>query len=498
MRISKSKFVAGVQCLKRLYFEVHQPELAAGSTEATEAVMEQGQQLSLEAQKAFPGGVLVAADHEHLGDAIGITRELVANAEVPAIFEAAFEHGGVLVRTDILERRSRAGYRLLEVKSSTAPKPHYAYDIGIQTRVLSGAGVKLEGTRLMHLNRNYVFDGREYDISRLFVTANIPKEQGVSDAEISKRLREQLRILGQPAPPDVKPGKQCKEPVECEFYNHCNPDLPSDHVSMLPRIRSEKVDDLLASGIMVIHEIPDDFPLSETQRRAVDAAKSGKMWISKKLGRELSTLRYPVCFMDFETIFPALPRFAGMRPYDQIPFQWSVHRQERAGEPIKRYDFLAESTSDTRVPFLESLCQAVKGAGNIVVYNEGFETARLDELLRWSPEYRPEITRIKAAMWDLLKVIRRNVYHPAFSGSYSLKSVLPALVPDMSYDDLGVAEGGQAGIAWGRLIDPATSVEEKDQLKRALLEYCGQDTLALARIVEVLMKQTRAWTSAKS
>ncbi len=311
MRISKSKFVAGVQCLKRLYFQVHRPELATGSTEATEAVMEQGHQVGLVAQKAFPGGVLVAAGHEHLDEAIRVTRKLLGNAEVPAVFEATFEYGGVLVRTDVLERRSRAGYRLIEVKSATGSKPHYAYDIGIQKYVLSGAGVNLEGTRLMYLNREYVFDGQEYDISRLFVMAEVPQEQTIGDAEISSRVENQLRVLGQPAAPDVEPGTQCTEPVLCEFYDHCNPDLPADHVSFLPRIRTEKVDDLISSGIMSVHQIPDEFPLSETQRRAVDAVKSGKMWISPELAGELSTLRYPICFMDFETIFPALPRFAG-------------------------------------------------------------------------------------------------------------------------------------------------------------------------------------------
>src|ERR1019366_803816 len=419
MRISKSKFVAGVQCLKRLYFEVHQPELATGSTDANEAVMEQGQKVGLVAQKAFPGGVLVAADHEHLDEAVRVTRELVGNEEVPGIFEATFEYSGVLARTDVLERRSGTGYRLIEVKSSTSLKPHYAYDIGIQKHVLSGAGVDLEGTRLMHLNRAYVFDGRQYDISRLFTVAELTKEQTISDAEILSRLDEQLRVLGQPVPPDVKPGKQCIEPVLCEFYEHCNPDLPSDHVSLLPRIRTEKVDDLIASGIMSVHQIPDDFHLSETQRRVVNTVKSGKMWISSALSGELSTLRYPICYMDFETLFPALPRFEGMRPYDHIPFQWSVHRQEQPGAPIKRYDFLAESISDPRVPFLESLCQAVKEAGSIVVYNQGFEASRLDDLARWQPEHASEIAGIKTKLWDLLVVIRQNVYHPAFGGSFS-------------------------------------------------------------------------------
>src|SRR5438552_11802243 len=177
MRISKSKFVAGIQCLKRLYFQVHQPELASGSTAATEAVMEQGHQVGLVAQKAFLGGVLVAADHEHLDDAVRITRELVGNAEVPAIFEATFEYGGVLVRTDVLERRSWTGYRLIEVKSATCLKPHYAYDIGIQKHVLSGAGVNLEGTRPMYLNRDNQFDGQEDAVSRVFVTAEHPIAQ---------------------------------------------------------------------------------------------------------------------------------------------------------------------------------------------------------------------------------------------------------------------------------------------------------------------------------
>jgi len=220
--------------------------------------------------------------------------------------------------------------------------------------------------------------------------------------------------------------------------------------------------------------------------------KSGKMWISPELVGELSNLRYPICFMDFETIFPALPRFAGMRPYDHVPFQWSVHRQERAGELIKRYDFLAENTSDPRLPFLESLCQAIKAAGSIVVYNQGFEASRLDDLARWLPGHRSEIAKIKGKLWDLLAVIRRSVYHPAFGGSFSLKRVAGAILSDMSYDGLGVAEGIQAGIAWTRLVDPATSPEEKDKLKRALLQYCGQDTLALARIVDVLVKQSRA------
>lgn len=220
----------------------------------------------------------------------------------------------------------------------------------------------------------------------------------------------------------------------------------------------------------------------------MDSVKSGKPFISPDLADEIENLKYPLCFMDFETVFPALPRFAKMAPYDHIPFQWSVHRQEKPGGPMKHFEFLAENDSDPRLPFVESLCKAVAGAGNIVVYNQGFESSRLDDLARWLPKYALAIEAIKGKMWDLVDVVRRNVYHPAFAGSFSLKSVLPAFVPEMTYETLEVSEGIAAGLAWAQFIDPVTPTKDKVRLKKALLEYCKQDTLALAKLLEVLRK----------
>src|SRR5271155_1667805 len=400
MRISKSKFVAGVQCLKRLYLQVHQPGLAAELDEASKAVIEQGRQVCLVAQKAFPGGVIVEAGPKELDKAIKTTRELIAVSEAPAIFEATFQHDGVLVRTDVLKRSGRSGHHLIEVKSATDMKPHYAYDIAIQRHVLTGADVEIEQASLMHLNREYVFDGKEYDVSQLFVIADLKPKDSVSDGEISDRLKEQFRVLNRNKPPDIKPGKHCTHPVRCEFYDHCNPELPTDHVSYLPRIQAKKVENLFAAGITLIKQIPATFPLSERQRRAVECVKSGKPFVSPELADELDTLKYPLCFMDFETVFPALPRFAKMGPYDHIPFQWSVHRQERPGGALKHFEFLAENDSDPRLPFVESLCKVVTGAGNIVVYNQSFESSRLDDLARWLPAYVSDMKKIKTKIWD--------------------------------------------------------------------------------------------------
>jgi len=456
--------------LKRLYLQVHEPELAAEADDASMAVMEQGRQVGLVAQKAFPGGVTVEAGRDELAKALELTQDLVAKSDCPAIFEATFQHNNVLVRADVLKRRGRHEHRLIEVKSSTEMKPHYAYDLAIQRHVLIGAEIEIDKVTLMHLNREYVFDGKEYDLSKLFVVVEPRREEEISETEISDRLKDQFRILQKSKPPDITPGRQCANPYRCEFYDQCNPELPSDHVSLLPRINATKVEELTASGITSIKKIPATFPLSERQRRAVDCVKSGKPFVSPDLKDELDALKYPLCFMDFETVFPALPRFAKMAPYDHIPFQWSVHRQEKPGGPLKHFEFLADNASDPRLPFLESLCKAVIGAGNIVVYNQSFEDSRLNDLDRWLPAYKSDIRAIKAKMWDLLDVVRGNVYHPAFGGSFSLKSVLPAFVPAMTYEALEISEGMAAGFAWARLIDPGLPSADKRRLKQRCRE----------------------------
>lgn len=383
---------------------------------------------------------MVEGGPDELARAIRQTRELVAKSDVPAIFEGAFEYDNVLVRADVLKRSGRSRHILIEVKSATDFKTHYSYDLAIQRHVLKGAGIDLGRVNLMHLNRDYVHGGKEYDISELFTVIETNPKDLVSEAEVSVRLKEQFKVLNQSKPPDIKPGRQCTDPYVCEFFEHCNPELPEDHVSLIPGIRENKVQKLLRGGITSIKKVPNDFPLTERQLRVVESVKTGKPFISDKLANELEDLKYPLCFMDFETVSPALPRFAGMAPYDHIPFQWSVHRQETPGARLQHYEFLAENGSDPRAPFTESLCHAVEGAGKIIVYNEGFEYSRLDDLARWLPEYSSKIKKVKAKLWDLLRVIRRTVYHPGFCGSFSLKSVVPAFLPEMSYEDLEVAE----------------------------------------------------------
>jgi hypothetical protein len=294
--------------------------------------MDQGHEVGQLARQMFPGGVGVDGSHG-LGQAIRTTRELVANREVPAIFEGTFEHGNVLVRVDILQRRRDGRWRLLEVKSTTDLKDHHLEDVGIQSRIVSRCGLDLASSCLVHVNRNYVFQGGKIDARQFFRVRNLTGRIARLDTELTFRLRTQFRILAMPKAPDIAPGPHCTDPVTCEFYDLCNPPRPDDHVACLPRIHARAIEELEEMGIESVRDIPDDFPLNERLRRACTSAQTGEPWYSAELSKELGTLKHPLYFMDFETVNPAIPRFPGMRPYDQLPFQWSVHVQRPEWNP---------------------------------------------------------------------------------------------------------------------------------------------------------------------
>lgn len=484
IKLSKSKFVAGCQCLKRLYMQAHEPELAAEPDAAAEAIIEQGREVGFLARQLFPGGVEVR--NEGLDKAIRATRELTANREVPAIFEGTFEHGGVLVRVDILHRRRDGRWRLIEVKSTTDVRDHHVPDVAIQHRVVSRSGVDVAASCLAHVNREYIYDGGAIDAHRFFRIRNLTRQIEQLQPEITTQLRSEFRILAMPDVPDIPVGRQCSHPVTCEFFDHCNPPVPDDHILRLPRIHASTVAKLVALGVQYIHDIPENYPLSGRLRRACASVQTGKPWYSPEITDELSELKYPLYFADFETVNPAIPRFVRMRPYDQLPFQWSVHVQRTPGAAPEHFEFLAGDRSDPRQAFISALCDALGDRGSIVVYSQQFESRRLSELASWLPEFSRRINRIQRRLWDLLPIIRNYVYHPAFAGSYSLKSVLPALVPEMTYQGMVVADGQDAGLAWKSLLGGRMHAAEADRVRKALLDYCGQDTLAMVKLVETL------------
>jgi predicted RecB family nuclease len=492
IRLSKSKFLVGCQCLKRLYLLCYQQDLAAPPDETLLAKFEQGHEVGRLATRAFPGGVLVEEDHVRHREATVRTRELMADASVPAIFEAAFSFEDVHVRVDILDRQPGDRWRMIEVKSTARLKDYHYQDVAIQKYVLEGCGLNLSEACLMHLNRDYVYDGREHDLRWLFIINDLTSDLQDSSQEIPVLLMEQRRTLALDGPPEIEPGEHCSDPFECEFSDYCYGEIPEHWVGTLPRITKKLMRELVEQGIEVIYDIPEDFGLTELQKRACLCVKSGETYIGQELPRELKTLQYPLYFTDFETFSPPIPRYAGMRPFDQIPFQWSVHVRKRPGGPLEHYEFLAADKSDPREAFIEGLLKVMEDGGSeghIITYYASFETGRLDDLAEWLPQYAPRIARIKDRLWDLHPIVQQHVYHPEFYGSFSLKKVLPALVPHMTYEGLEVADGVEASLAYDKMIQSGINEEERKKLRKSLFEYCNQDTLAMIELIRAFEKE---------
>lgn len=483
IRLSKSRFVAGRQCPKRLYLQVHEPELAAEPDDAASAIIEQGRQVGLLARKMFPGGIAVECRNGE--QAIRATRELICNPHVPAIFEAAFEYRNVFVRVDVLERRRDQRWRLIEVKSSTDVRDHHLEDVAIQYRVASGAGLDLAACSLAHVNRDYVYDGGSVDPKGFFKVVKLTGQIVKSQPDVARQIGSDFRMLSKPSAPQIAPGRQCSRPITCEFFDRCNPPRPNDHIGFLPRINANAVGALEKMGVESIRDIPHDFELTEIQRRAATCVQTGEPWYSPELRDALHALVYPLYFCDFETVNPCIPRFPGMRAYDHLPFEWSVHVQREPGAEPEHYEFLATDASDPRREFITSLCATLGERGSIVVYSS-FESQRLSELGSSLPEFADRINAIQCRLFDLLPIVREYVYHPAFAGSYSLKSVLPALVPKMTYDGMEVADGQDAGLAWESLVHGGFEDGERERIEEALRAYCGQDTLALLKLLDAL------------
>jgi predicted RecB family nuclease len=481
-------FVAGIQCCKRLYFKVRKPGLSGVPTKAQKALFEQSEEVRLLARYAFPGGVAIREGYADSDQAIAETLKLIDDRAIPAIFDAVFRYDNVLVRVDIVQRLGRNRWRMVDVTASTSVKRHHIQCAAVQQYVMTRNGLR-STAQLMHLNRDYVYEGGPSYRGSLFLIEKLDDEIEEMGGDLQTILADFREALAAPDPPRVEPGKQCKDPFLCEFYDHCNCGLPIDHIGFLPGISRPEVEKLRTAGVTSILNIPQSFPLTERQERVQQCVRAGRPWISGDLGEELQNLVYPLYFMDFETYAPALPLMAGMRPYDHVPFQWSLHAQNSvSAEPTHEY-FLAEQRSDPRPAFLDSLCRTLRRRGNIVVWYQQFESSRLSDLAVWFPHYADRIERIQARLVDLWALVRNHVYHPLFRGSFSLKSVAAALLPGISYEGMEITEGTEAGPVWYRMIQADVSDPEKENLRRELLAYCRMDTLVLVRLLEFLREE---------
>lgn len=483
--LSKSRFLGGLQCLKRLYLEAHNPEIAEDIGEADEARLEQGKEIGRVAHKRFPGGVLVHP--MEFGEAVEITRELIADPEIPSIYEGAFIHNGVRIRVDVLERVKGNAFNLNEVKSSSRVKPEHIPDVALQVHV-AGSEMQIERVSLVHINTEYVYKGGDYDLNRLFTLNDVTQEAVGAQTSLPAQIATMQAVLKGSKPPSVPIGRHCDSPVQCPFWGHCHVGGPEFPVQELPRYGNRKKLKLRFEemGIDDIRHIPQDMEeLPPEWERIRDSVKSGRPYFDPALPQALKVLKYPIHFLDFETFNPALPMFPETRPYQVIPFQWSCHVLDEQGR-LEHKEFLHDGADDPRPDFAASLLQALGTKGSIIVYNQAFEASRIRELAAFIPEKSQPLLALLDRFVDLLPIIKDHVYHPEFRGSYSIKSVLPALVPTMNYDGLSIGDGDTASAAYSELLNGGVSEQRRSELRQGLLKYCCQDTLAMLRIYYAL------------
>ena len=486
-RLSKSKFLSGLQCHKRLYLEIRQPELAEPPDPSTQAMFAMGTEIGVLAQRRFPGGVLVAPTLRPRDAAVALTAKLLQDPDVPAIFEGAFEYEGVFVRVDILERvrsaeENRSAWRLIEVKSSARVKDVHLHDLAIQRHVLIGAGLDLAATCLMHIDTGYFYEGGEVDLEALFALEDVSTLVAERQGKVPEQLEAMKSILLESRPPVIEPDDRCHSPYECPFWAYCTKDKPLRWIYHLPGPK-KVVQQLVQEGITIIDDIPDAANLSVMQRRVKDNVE----WVSASLASVLQSVEYPVHHLDFETVMLAIPKFSRMKPYQSIPVQWSNHIELQSGEII-HHEFLHGEATEPRRQWAERLLESLGAQGTIVVYSS-YEEAMMRQVAEAFPELRKAFSSVIKRLWDLYPVIKEHYYHPAFQGSYSIKSVLPVMVPELSYRDLQIQEGAQAASEYYRMVFIEEDWIEQARIKDALLQYCARDTMAMVRLRRALKEK---------
>jgi len=481
--LSKSRYMKGLQCHKALWLVTHNPSLREES-EATTQAFAQGHRVGELAQEIFPGGVLIPFDDLSYDEQLQRTQKALATAKV--IYEAAFIHNGVFVKADII-RKVRGGWELYEVKGSSKVKDIYLDDTAVQYHVITGSGLTVTRAFVVHLNTSYCRDG-ELDLDKLFTRQDVTAEVLKRQAEIKREISRQKRTLNGKMP-DIDIGPWCSDPYDCDFTCHCWKDVPEDSVFDLAGKGADKFA-LYGQGIVKLKDIPLD-RLKGNQLQQVEAARSKKKIVKKKGLREfLETLRYPLYFLDFETFMDSIPPYNGMKPFQQVPFQYSLHWQKKAGGTLYHTEYLAKPGIDPRSEIADRLLKDIPEGACVLAYWKSFEAGRTKELAERFPGKKKRLLSIINNMVDLIEPFKaRHLYSWKQKGSHSIKAVLPAFVEGMTYEGMEIGDGGAAMEAYHRMCDCADKPKELAKIRTDLLDYCRQDTLAMVKLVEVIVEK---------
>jgi hypothetical protein len=487
MTLSKSLYIRGLQCEKSLWLKKKKPEVLQTPDDGAQAVFDTGTSVGELACELFSGGERI----EYTGDfnaQIAKTKELIEYG-AKVIYEATFCFDGILVMVDIL-CICEDSLVINEVKSSTSVKDVYIDDASIQYYVISSLGYKVSSVNIIHIDNSYV-RGEKLELKKLFHAEDVTEQIMQKQAEIPQILNKFEEILSKNVEPEVDIGPHCSDPYHCDAWEYCwreQRGIPEYSIFNISRLRSDKKFDLYKNGVVKFEDIKELDKFNASQQIQIRSELSQEQIIDKDAIKEfLDTLSYPLYHLDFETFQQAVPEFVGLSPYEQIPFQFSIHKEDGKGN-LEHFEFLAEVGADPRYELALNLIKFIPQDSCVLAYNMSFEKRVIRQLALNYPQISNELMAIHDNIKDLMAPFAsKSYYHPKMQGSYSIKYVLLALVPEFesAYKDLNlIHNGGEAMQAYEAMTH--MSADEREAYKKALLAYCKLDTLAMVKVLEKL------------
>jgi hypothetical protein len=461
MKLSKSSYLSYLQCPREFWLRHHKPELFAGpDSTGVKHLKEMGHRVQMLAQELFSRGGYGSCE-----------------------FEKRFETGEFIAKADIYTDGA-----IYEVKSSGSVKDEHIYDLAFQKAVAELAGTPVEKTFLVHVDKEYVRQGG-IEPEKLFQSVDVTEPVNERLAETKIQISNALLYLK--TEPDKSIAGYCGDKLRCTFIQHFHQDLPEYTIFDISNLKAEKINRLLEMGALNMLDVPDDFELSPRQRRQIDIVRSAERYVSAaEISEMLSALEYPIYFLDYETVNPAIPIYEGYRPFQVTTFQYSVHVLESDGGELAHYEFLAEVGPEPTAPLLTAMRKVIEEEGGTVIVWSAYESTNNKNMSGRSPEFAGYLDSVTRRTFDLMGVFSKGLYiDPKFRGSYSIKNVLPVMLPEMTYEHLQIKEGTAAAAMWLSLHDAQMIEEERSSIRLGLLEYCAMDTLAMVEIFKTLKSE---------
>lgn len=474
--ITKNLFLKAIKCQTQCWFTINVGsinELSLGD----QFIMEQGLEVGRRARDIFPGGELISISDRQ--KAYELTKEKLNDKDIHTLYEATFCPDGYVAKADII-KRNKIGWHLIEVKSGVNDKSEYIDDIAYTTMIIQKCGYDITEVSLILISKDYRLGMDDKGLFKSIEHTNEVHQRAKEFDKISEDIATIVCLKDRPKEILIQ---ECRN---CEYFStHCIGIGVQYPIFDIPRLSASKVSELAEINVVAIEDMPKDFKLTENQNKIYQLILSGTPITESGIKDVLAEIQWPACYLDFETISTAIPLYEDIAPYTQIPVQFSAHICSKPGEILEHHQYIADPTADPRLGIIKKLLKVLNKCKSIIVYSS-FEKGRINELAKGFPEYADNLYECIDRLFDLEPIFKKYYIHPEFHGKTSIKKVMPVLIPEMSYDHLGINDGLSATASLVKLARNEFNPEEAENITKQLTDYCKLDTLAMVRVHEQL------------